>query len=63
EKTPAQLAVAWVLRRPEVSSAIVGIRRPRQIEEIVPAADFTISGEDLETIENLLREREKKLQK
>ena len=29
----AQLAIAWVLRRPEVTSAIVGARSPRQIEE------------------------------
>jgi aryl-alcohol dehydrogenase-like predicted oxidoreductase len=62
-KTPAQLAVAWVLRRPEVTSAIVGIRRPSQIEEIVPAADFDISQEDLELIEKLLAEREAKLRK
>ena len=62
-KTPAQLAVAWVLRRPEVTSAIVGIRRPSQIEEIVPAADFDISQEDLELIERLLAEREAKLRK
>jgi aryl-alcohol dehydrogenase-like predicted oxidoreductase len=62
-KTPAQLAVAWVLRRPEVTSAIVGIRRPSQIEEIVPPADFDISQEDLELIEKLLAEREAKLRK
>ncbi|MEN3186982.1 MAG: aldo/keto reductase [Atribacterota bacterium] len=62
-RTPAQLAVAWVLRRPEVTSAIVGIRRPSQIEEIVPAADFEISPEDLERIEQLLEEREAKLKK
>ena len=62
-KTPAQLAVAWVLRRPEVTSAIVGIRRPSQIEEIVPAADFDISQEDLELIEKLLAGREAKLRK
>lgn len=62
-RTPAQLAVAWVLRRPEVTAAIVGIRRPSQIEEIVPAADFEISPEDLEAIEKLLQEREAKLKK
>lgn len=31
--TLAQLALAWVLRRPEVSSAIVGATRPEQVEE------------------------------
>ncbi len=32
-RTLAQLAIAWVLRRPEVTAAIVGTRRPSQIEE------------------------------
>lgn len=62
-KTPAQVAVAWVLRRKEVTSAIVGIRRPSQIEEIVPAGDWNLPEEDVRTIENLLAEREEKLRK
>ncbi len=60
-KTVAQLAIAWVLRRPEVTSAIVGVRRPAQIEETAPAADFELSSADLESIEELLRERERKV--
>jgi aryl-alcohol dehydrogenase-like predicted oxidoreductase len=34
-QTVGQLAVAWVLRRPEVTAAIVGARKPEQIEETV----------------------------
>jgi len=60
-KTPAQLAIAWVLRRPDITAAIVGARRPSQIEETAPAADFELSKEDIEEIEKLLSERQRKL--
>jgi aryl-alcohol dehydrogenase-like predicted oxidoreductase len=60
-KTLAQLAIAWVLRRPEVTAAIVGARRPAQIEETAPASDFNLSREDIEEIELLLAERQKKI--
>jgi aryl-alcohol dehydrogenase-like predicted oxidoreductase len=52
--TMAQLALAWVLRRPEVTSAIVGSRRPKQIEETVPAGDVTLSEESVAAIEKIL---------
>lgn len=60
-RTPGQLAIAWVLRRPEVTSAIVGIRKPSQIEELIPAADWNLSKEDIELIETWLKEREEKI--
>jgi aryl-alcohol dehydrogenase-like predicted oxidoreductase len=53
-KTPAQMAIAWVLRRPEVTSAIVGARRPSQVEETVLAGDLELSLEDINTIDGLL---------
>jgi len=61
KKTLAQLAIAWVLRQPEVTAAIVGARRPGQIEETVPAAGFKLSKEDIKEIEKLLAERQAKL--
>ncbi|HPQ41110.1 MAG TPA: aldo/keto reductase [bacterium] len=39
-RTPAQLAIAWTLRRGEVTAAIVGSRRPGQISETAPAAGW-----------------------
>ena len=57
-RTVAQLAIAWVLRRPEVTSAIVGVRKPSQIEETAGAADWTLSKEDLAEIDALLKKRE-----
>lgn len=50
-KTPGQLAIAWVLRRPEVTSAIVGARRSAQVEENAGAAGWHLTAEDLAEIE------------
>jgi aryl-alcohol dehydrogenase-like predicted oxidoreductase len=41
-----------------VTSAIVGARRPSQIEETAPAGDLVLSDEVLGQIETLLSERE-----
>jgi aryl-alcohol dehydrogenase-like predicted oxidoreductase len=57
-RTVAQLVIAWVLRRPEVTAAIVGARRPSQIEETAPAGDWVLSAEDVAEIDALLAERE-----
>lgn len=53
-KTLAQLAIAWVLRRDEVTAAIVGARRQKQIEETVQAGDWVLSKDDITEIENIL---------
>ncbi|MFQ6035908.1 MAG: aldo/keto reductase [Sedimentisphaerales bacterium] len=60
-KTLAQLAISWVLRRPEVTAAIVGARRPQQIAETAPASDWNLSEKDSKEIEQLLAERQAKL--
>lgn len=44
-RTPAELAIAWVLRRPEVTSAIVGARNPKQVRETIRAADMELSSD------------------
>ncbi len=53
-RTVAQLAIAWVLRRPEVTAAIVGARRPSQIEETALAGEWELSEKDLAAIDILL---------
>jgi aryl-alcohol dehydrogenase-like predicted oxidoreductase len=57
-KTCAHLALSWVLRRPEVTSAIAGARRPDQIIETAPASDWNLSAGDIEEIEQLLAIRQ-----
>ena len=49
--TLAQLALAWVLRRPEVSSAIIGASRPEQVEENARASGVVLAPEALARIE------------
>lgn len=59
--SPAQLAVAWVLRRPEVTAAIVGARRPGQIEETVQAGAWRLDDATIGAVENLLAERTQRI--
>jgi len=52
--TLAQLAIAWVLARPEVTSALIGATRPEQVVENVKAAGVKLSAEDLKEIDTIL---------
>ncbi|MBV9257495.1 MAG: aldo/keto reductase [Ktedonobacteraceae bacterium] len=54
-RTTGEVAIAWVLRNPAVTGAIVGGRRPRQIEELIGAAEFRIDELGLEQIDKFLR--------
>ena len=56
-RSVAELAIAWVLRRPELTAAIVGVRHPSQIEETALAADWTLTPEIIAEIDKLLRNR------
>ncbi len=49
--TVGQLAVSWVLSHPEVTSAIVGARKPGQIVETAQAAEWELSSDELDRIE------------
>jgi aryl-alcohol dehydrogenase-like predicted oxidoreductase len=50
-RSPGEVAIAWTLRHPAVTGAIVGARRPNQIEGTVGAADFCLSPEELAEID------------
>ncbi|HIJ51992.1 MAG TPA: aldo/keto reductase [Planctomycetes bacterium] len=60
-RTLAQLAISWVLRRPEVTAAIVGARRPEQIAETYTASDWDLSLDDIDEIEHLLTKRKERI--
>jgi len=53
-RSPGEVAVAWTLRTPLVTGAIVGARRPDQIDGLVGAADFQLSATELAGIESFL---------
>ncbi|MNJ00055.1 L-glyceraldehyde 3-phosphate reductase [compost metagenome] len=52
--TLSQFALAWVLRQPNVSSAIIGSSRPSQIEENIKAIEIELSDEALARTEDIL---------
>jgi aryl-alcohol dehydrogenase-like predicted oxidoreductase len=52
--TTGQLALAWILRRPEVSSAIVGATKPEHVIDNVGASDVILSKDTLEQVESVL---------
>jgi aryl-alcohol dehydrogenase-like predicted oxidoreductase len=50
-RSPGEVAIAWTLRRPEVTGAIVGGRRPQQVDGFIGAMDFRLSEAELSEIE------------
>lgn len=54
ERTPGEVAIAWTLRHPAVSGAIVGLRSANQVDGIVGAAAYTLSADDLDRIDEFL---------
>jgi len=54
-QTLVQLALAWVLRYPTITSALIGASRPEQIEEAIGAlTDMTFADAELQAIEDIL---------
>ncbi|MEA2507166.1 MAG: hypothetical protein QOH48_1784 [Actinomycetota bacterium] len=51
DTTPGAVAVAWTLRNPAVNGAIVGFRRPDQVDPILGGASLELSANDVATIE------------
>ena len=50
-RSPGEVAIAWTLRHPAVTAAIVGGRRPEQVDGIIGAAEFRLSEEEIREIE------------
>ena len=53
-RTPGEVAIAWVLRRPEVTAAIVGVRGPKQVPGVAGAMSFRLNEQEIARIELLL---------
>lgn len=51
---PGVVAIAWTLRHPVITAAIVGARRPDQIDGILPAAKFRLNEGEIARIEKFL---------
>ena len=53
---PGVVAIAWTLRNPAITAAIVGARRPDQVNGVLPAATLRLSEDETEKIEAFLRD-------
>lgn len=49
-RTPGEVAIAWTLRRPEVTAAIVGLRNAGQLSGVIGAAEFRLSDAEVKEI-------------
>lgn len=52
--TMTQLALAWILRRPEISAILIGATKPGHVEENAKASDVDLSNSTLDEIEFIL---------
>jgi aryl-alcohol dehydrogenase-like predicted oxidoreductase len=50
-RAPGEVAIAWVLRTPVVTGAIVGARNAKQVDGVMRAGEFKLSSEDIAEIE------------
>lgn len=49
-RTPGEVAIAWTLRHPAVTAAIVGLRAPEQLDGVIGAAEFRLSEAEVQEI-------------
>ena len=54
-KTPAQIALAWLLHKPGVHSPIVGVSKLEQLEQLCDASEIALEPEDITYLEELYR--------
>lgn len=53
-RTTGEVAIAWTLRRPEVTAAIVGVRSAEQVKGVIGALEFRLSDGELHEIDSFL---------
>ena len=58
DMTIAQLALAWVVSNPSISVALVGTRRPAEMEENVEAVDWVMSDQERDALRAVIMSRD-----
>ena len=54
-KSPAQIALAWLLNKPEVYSPVIGVSKIEQLNDLVEAAEINLDLEDVVYLEELYK--------
>jgi aryl-alcohol dehydrogenase-like predicted oxidoreductase len=52
-KTPAQIAIAWLLAKPEVHAPVVGVSKVEQLDQLVAATELALDAADVAYLEEL----------
>lgn len=55
--SPAEVAIAWTLRHPAVTGAIVGARSPEQVDGFIGAMDYRLSPDEQRELEDFFRQQ------
>jgi aryl-alcohol dehydrogenase-like predicted oxidoreductase len=55
-RSAAEVSIAWTLRHPAVTAAIVGARSPKQVEGFIGAAEFRLSDDEIAQIDAFVTE-------
>jgi aryl-alcohol dehydrogenase-like predicted oxidoreductase len=50
-RAPGEVAIAWTLRHPAVTGAIVGARNPKQMDGIIGAMEFRLTDSEIAEVE------------
>ena len=53
--TPAQIAIAWLLSKPEVTAPVIGVSRIEQLDQLVAATEIELGDDDIEYLEALYK--------
>jgi aryl-alcohol dehydrogenase-like predicted oxidoreductase len=53
-RSPGEVAIAWTLANPAVTGAIVGLRKPEQVDGTLGAMDFQLTADEVAEIESLV---------
>ena len=53
-RNPGEVAIAWTLRHPAITAAIVGARQPEQLDELIGAATFQLGTDEIEELDRAL---------
>jgi aryl-alcohol dehydrogenase-like predicted oxidoreductase len=56
-RAPGEVALAWTLKNPAITAAIVGLRRADQVDGTIGALDFRLTKEDIGEIEKFFSEK------
>ena len=54
-KKPAQIALAWLLQKPEICAPVVGVSKISQLDDLVDATKITMSEDDIHYLEELYK--------